>query len=258
MIPNECFVQHLHSEFSRRSKRNPRFSIRAFARQLGLEPSSLAQILSGKRKLTDKMCHRLAPCLNLSPRKINTLMKSIPAVSQSYPNFKLLNEDSFKVISDWHYFAILELTRIEGFKSDVQYVARSLGLTNAVASASIERLKRLGYLAVDSQNNWTDALDSTVNSGNQHTAPAFAEHQRQLLQKATFALDDVEYSKRVQSSMVLCGSKARVAEAKQRILNFIEEIDEFLKSGESRDEVLALSVSLFPLTQSSHQSEPLS
>jgi plasmid maintenance system antidote protein VapI len=251
METNPGFRHFLQDELLKRAKKNPSFSIRAFARQLGVEPSSLAQILGEKRKLTDRMCLRISERLGLSPKKVQTLMKrEIPGASaENFQGFKKIQEDAFRVISDWYYYAILELTRTESFQGNVNWIASVLGLSTAEAHTAIERLKRLGYLKINEAGKWVDAMGSAHNLGNEYSAPAFREHQKQILKKAADALEQVEYDERVQSSMVLTGSRERVAEAKRKILNFIEELDEFMKTGPSRDEVYSISVSLFPLSK---------
>ncbi|RYZ73936.1 MAG: TIGR02147 family protein [Proteobacteria bacterium] len=251
METNRPFRLYLRNELLKRAKRNPRFSIRAFARQMGVESSSLAQILSGKRALTDQMCERLAKPLALSPAKMRTLLRSVPDAEQdsTFQQFQRLQEDQFQVIADWYYYAILELTRTDHFKGDLRWIARVLGITTAEVRSACEKLKDLGHLTISQQGVWKDTLSSTLNLGNEYTNAAFREHQKQLLRKAEAALEDIPYSERVQSSMMLVGSRARVQEAKKRILHFIEELDEFLKTGDTRDEVYTLSVSLFPVSQ---------
>ena len=251
------FREYLQNELAKRAKKNPRFSIRAFARVLKIEPSSLAQILGGKRTLTRAMCLRLSDSLGLSPTKLNSLLKQSAAINPSTPSFsgfKRIQEDAFRVIADWHYYAILELTRLDSFKSDINWIARALGVSTAETSAAVERLKRLGYLKVDSRGRWIDTLGSAVNPGNERTEVAFREHQRQLLKKAIDALEEVPYDERVQSSMVLVGSRERIAEAKRRILNFIEELDEYMKAGEKPDDIYSITVSLIPLSKTPRSS----
>ena len=53
-------VEQLRQELRRRCERNPRYSIRAFARALEIHPSTLAAILAEKRPLTRKTAIRLA------------------------------------------------------------------------------------------------------------------------------------------------------------------------------------------------------
>lgn len=247
---NSAFRRHLQNELAKRAKKNSRFSIRAFARTLSVEPSSLAQVLSGKRTLTDQMCLRLSGPLGLSPTKLRTLMRrEIELPPENFSNFQRIQEDAFRIISDWYYYAILELTRTDGFQADLNWISRTLGITTAETHTAVERLKRMGYLKIETDGRWKDCLGSAHNLGNEYTTAAYREHQKQLLKKATQALETVPYEERVQSSMVLVGSRARIAEAKKKILNFIEELDDFMKSGDTRDEVYTISFSLFPVSK---------
>jgi hypothetical protein len=49
-------LQCLRSEFSRRKLRNPSYSLRAFARNLGLDPSFLGRFLHGRQSLSPRAC----------------------------------------------------------------------------------------------------------------------------------------------------------------------------------------------------------
>lgn len=241
------FRNALCDEFLKRTKKNPNFSIRSFARQLDIEPSSLAQLLSGKRKFTDKMCVRLGTKLGFNPAKIKSLTKT-KVMKENFKSFGRMEADAFKVISDWHYYAILELTQCDDFKGSPLWISRVLGLSFAETLDAIERLKRLNYLEITPEGKWIDRLGDFNNLGNEFMAPAFTEHQRQVVKKALEALDKTSYEKRVQSSMTVAVSKKRVAEAKSMILNFIEELNDHLRTGDSKDEVYNISVSLYPLT----------
>jgi uncharacterized protein (TIGR02147 family) len=244
---NTNFRNVLQEEFLKRTKKNPRFSIRAFAGLLEVEPSSLAQILSGKRKLTDKMCDRLGSKLCMSPAKLRTAKRS-PINKDNFKKFNHLQEDAFKVIANWHYYAILELIATDDFKPSPLWISRRLGLSFAETLNAVERLKRLNYLEITPEGRWVDRLGDTNNLGNSFQRPAFTEHQRQVLNKALEALDRTPYEDRVQSSMTVTVSKDKVKEAKGMILNFIEELNDFLRSGDSKEEVYNISVSLYPLT----------
>jgi len=50
----------LKNEFSRRRQLNPRYSLRAFARSVDLEHSTLSQLLRGKRAMTWKSIRAIA------------------------------------------------------------------------------------------------------------------------------------------------------------------------------------------------------
>lgn len=64
------FRQYLMQELVRRSRVNPKYSLRAFARSLEIEPSFLSKLLSQKRSMTSSTVKRLAPRLALSPEQV--------------------------------------------------------------------------------------------------------------------------------------------------------------------------------------------
>jgi hypothetical protein len=55
----------VQAEFDRRRARNPRFSMRAYARVLGTHHGTLAQLLAGRRRLTSASAERLCARLGL-------------------------------------------------------------------------------------------------------------------------------------------------------------------------------------------------
>lgn len=60
----------LTKEFERRRAVNPRYSLRAMARSVGLEHSTLSQLLRGKRTLTWKSIRRIAQRLRWAGRSV--------------------------------------------------------------------------------------------------------------------------------------------------------------------------------------------
>lgn len=244
----EYFRISLKDEFNKRQKKNPNFSIRAFAKHLGVNSSTLTQILNGKRPLTDKMADDLGQKLKFSAAKMRLIRKGIPFGTDPYKSFKKMEEDEFEVISEWYYYAILELIQLKNFRASPVWISKILGLPIIQTIEAINRLQRLKYLEITPEGKWIDRLGDVNNLGNEKKAEAFTEHQRQVVKKSLEALDKIPYEKRVQSSMTVAVSKDRAIEAKTMILDFIEELNEFLRSGDTKDEVYNISVSLYPVT----------
>lgn len=64
----------LAQEYSRRRNINPRYSQRAFARQIGLSPGELSEVLSGKRRLSLKSALRIARAMGLTATETKHLV----------------------------------------------------------------------------------------------------------------------------------------------------------------------------------------
>jgi len=95
-------------------------------------------------------------------------------------------------------------------------------------------------------SEWTD----TSFEGEAYNTIAQRKLQRQILEKAIQALEEVPKKYRDQSSTVMAVKKSDLLEAKKRIREFRHSLCEFLQRDPSTfEEVYQLSVSLFPLSQ---------
>lgn len=251
------FQTYLQTELTERCRANPAYSLRAFARDLDVEPSALSKILNGKRALTEEMRSRFGKRLKLSREQITALACADSAAADAggaagvgRADYRRLAEDSFTVLANWYHYAILELTKIDGFESNSAWIARKLGLTRAEASEAIARLKRLGFLEEEANGRLHDVSGNVTTVGHEFTNVAFKNMQRQVLQQALAALE-TDYNQRDQSSMTMAIDSSKLPQAKQMLKKFRRDLSKFLESGPCRDDVYQLSLSLFPLTKRS-------
>lgn len=75
-IPNCSFVKLLNEVFQKRIARNPKYSLRAFARDLNLEPSLLSKILRNHYPINESMLRRVATSLDYSYAEIEKLWEN--------------------------------------------------------------------------------------------------------------------------------------------------------------------------------------
>ncbi len=140
------FRQFLQSELVRRTKLNPRFSLRAFAKHLNVQSGFLSKLLLGQRRITPAVIERFGPKLGLNLQEIEAYQK-ISRGEESSLDFRQISYDSFQMISDWYHFAILELASIEEFDPHPRWISDKLGISLAEAKDATERLIRLGYVS---------------------------------------------------------------------------------------------------------------
>src|SRR5258707_1323801 len=115
------FRRFLQLELIRRCEQNRRYSLRAFARSLGLHHGTLSRVLSGKRAINKKLISRLGEPLRLSPTDADSFLKHLS--SQKRPltsHYRELNLDTFLAVSEWYHDAILEMTHMKSFEGDVK------------------------------------------------------------------------------------------------------------------------------------------
>ncbi len=136
------FSEWLQREYLKRRSRNQNYSIRAFAKYLKLEPSTVSQFLSGKRRPSLKFVKKLFIQLEISPLERETVEGSLKKSDQALPkpeNYQMVALDAFTVIADWYHYAILELISISDFKYDFSWIANQLEISVTEARQAVER-----------------------------------------------------------------------------------------------------------------------
>ncbi|MGZ3694339.1 MAG: TIGR02147 family protein [Bdellovibrionota bacterium] len=229
------FKAHLQNELGRRCRSNSRYSLRAFARVLELDPSSVSQIIAGKRRTSARMMTKI--CEKIGWPQSNDAVAG---------EFELLSADAFAAISDWYHYVILDLTLLKNFKNDAQWIARKLGITRSEAQIALERLQRLGML-VKKNGRLVKGQGFYANYVEGQTSSAHKEYQRQILRKALDAIDSCAQEKKDITCITIAADSRKLPEAKTRIKKFRRELCAFLEEGES-DSVHLLAVQLFPVT----------
>jgi transcriptional regulator with XRE-family HTH domain len=245
----------IHQRFEESRARNRSFSLRAFAKTLSVSPASLSQILSGKRPLTLTTAKKICDRLGLSPTEergvLLALIKTPVSGAQQQPETLQLEADRFKVISDWHHFAILSLTEIRGSKPDPKWIARRLGITPLAAQEAMERLKRLKILEVRA-NSWRQST-RPIWVRSEVPSSAIRKYHRQTLEKAEQALSDVPLEQREFGALTMAINPKRIPEAKKMIRDFQINLNQVLEAG-PKSRVYTLAVQLFPIDSDSEDS----
>lgn len=252
---------YLQEELARRCDRNASYSLRAFSKALNVDVGNLSRVLKGKSSLSPEVVERIVERLNLAPdeqqlflqsvldeqknKKIKGLRRSTSKQLAKLKTNPTLDVEMFRVISDWYHFAILELTFVEGFKSDLRWIAKKLGISPLEAKLAIERLIKLGLL--EEKDGRFIKTEAHITTRDKHlTTPALKKLQRELLEKAIFSLENVDIEKRSQTGMTMSIDPQKLPIAKKMIEEFANQICQVLETGK-RKKVYQLSVSLFPL-----------
>lgn len=229
-------------EFARRCEANPRYSTRAFARDLGISKSSLAEFLQNKRNLSLRTAKKVAIKLCLSPMQTRTLLTGLGYVHDTAARSEI-SDDTFHLISDWYYLAILNLGGCEKSSADSKRIARRLGIPHAVANAALQRLVRLNLLTIE--NGCLVRTSTPIDTSNDVPSSAIREHHRQVIQRACESLDRVDVSKRHFETLSMALDPKRVSKLKELIRKFTADFEEKATGGR-KSEVYNLSLQFFP------------
>lgn len=241
------FRQLLQAELTERCRLNPSYSLRSFARSLNVEPSSLSQMINGKRPITAKMKLRLGAALGLNTEQIRRLpSEDLPEEREP----KNLTLDTFAAIADWYHYAILELTHVDGFQPNVAWIAQRLGITRTETNIAVERLFNLQLLKKTSQGQWLDTSDNgeLTHLTPRQTSDAARTYQCQLLELSKKTVQEVPLDRRNHTSATFCFDPEDLPQAAQRITEFRRAFAREFKPKKSK-EVFQIQISFFPLTK---------
>lgn len=234
--PSVAFRRGLQEDLLRRIQRNPRFSLRSYARLLKYDPSTLAKILNGTRRPGARTIRYLSDRLGLSADSQNSPAELIG-----------LSLEQFRLIADWYHYAILELMKLKAFKPDSKWIAQRIGIPNQQAVAAIEHLKLAGMIR-EQNGKW---IEITTGRTTTKTIPgtnrALRKMQRQILEQAIEAMETIPFEERDQSSITIALNQKDIAAAREEIRAFRRRISNLLSAAKEYDRVYQLSISFFPL-----------
>jgi len=103
MAETKTAAEFLISTFNERKDKNPRYSLRAFARSLGVSSGQLSEILSGKRPLSHKLARRISIALTLTEVEAQKLIFLVSQQSQflemAGPNARQLSDEEIALMA---------------------------------------------------------------------------------------------------------------------------------------------------------------
>ena len=124
------FRETLEQELGRRRARNPRYSLRAFARALEFDHATLSKLLRGQRRATTRTIRQLGSVLRLSPHEIE------------------------RHCGEANDEALLGVIGTDLFRADSRWLATVLGIPIDEVNMSLQRLVRLRALRMTAAQQW--------------------------------------------------------------------------------------------------------
>ncbi|WII71551.1 DUF4423 domain-containing protein [Bdellovibrio sp. 22V] len=215
-----------------KQKRNPRFSQRAFAHQLGFSPSSLNEIIKGKRGLSKKSREKLKAGL---------------AGDKDFEQYLL--EHRKDLIEMWHLRVFLELVGTEGFHEDLKWISRRLGVTEDQAAIMLDELLRDRKVQRNSAGKLV-AVASRAFSPLAEVAPESEQKTQDEIAKLSQVVKEVPSQDCFFGTVVVAIDPKDFEYIRAKMVDVMKEHQSFLnRDGVKRQEVYQLSFGCVPLTK---------
>jgi uncharacterized protein (TIGR02147 family) len=243
---SQHFREFLQQELARRCAENPQYSLRAFAKSMRIDHSTLSQILRGKRRLTSETIKALASELKLPKNEIESFvaLEERAGGDESWDrHVRQLQEEAMEVIAQWHHFAILELVRLETFRPDCRWIARVLDISVDDVNMAVTRLLHLGMLVMVDRQTWLDVSENASARFDQLPASV-----ARALMARIHRVTEAKASDNVVSSSTLAVDRTRIAVVSRYLEKVRRDIAELIGSDGARDDVYQLDILFYPLT----------
>ncbi len=249
------YLLKIKEDLSLKQRQNPHYSLRAYARDIGVHPATLSQILKGKRPLPIKDSGTVLNKLNLGPKERTLFMESLLHSKVSLDRIKLDDEDErfmldesyYKVIAEWEHYAVLDLFNLTHFTPVMSEITQRLGLTENRAEVVINNLITAGLLKVEVDGSFSKSY-SEVRTTEDISSQALRDSHKETLKMGLDKLDEIEVELRDFSSATVAIDLTKLPEAKAIIREFRQKMAALLRDGEKTD-VYQLAIQFYPLTK---------
>jgi uncharacterized protein (TIGR02147 family) len=258
------YREFLKSELASRFKKNPKYSLRARARQVGVSPATLSLVMKGTRGLSQDSALKVAQRLQLKRREQEYFCLLVQHASCANPELresihlrltsispkrapKDIDLDVFKTIADWHHFAILELTQLPTFLLSAQTAARALGIAKIDCELAIDRMKRLGLLKADEQGVLRKS-HSKILTKSKSPNQALRSFHKQMLSKAIDSLETQTPDEKIVGSETFAFDPSQISEARELTEEFFQKMVALAAKSKNKSAVYHFGLQLFNLT----------
>ena len=246
--PETSFRLLLQSELAQRCSRNPQYSLRSFALQLGVDPSTLSQWLRHRRALTSRVIETIGQQLGVPAERVRAYIDfEMRCPPPDAAQTSQLTSHTLAALEHPYAFAILELIHVDDFTPDSRWIAARLGIDVDTVNVVLHRLVSLGLLHMQSTNVWVDCIPNAVGALDELPETQVFELHRHAGSGWGRAIRVVPPHGRELSSTTVAVNAGALPRAIDVITRCRQQLLDILQE-DTADEVYQLDIALFPIT----------
>jgi hypothetical protein len=134
--------------------------LRAFARLLGSDHSTLAQVFRGTRRVPASKINVWARRLGLDREEAQAYIAAAHAPDEAtgarQRQLRHWSTEALAVVGDRMHYEIVRLIRFPGFRNDSRWIAQQSGVSVDQVNIVLQRLLRLGLVTMQPGEAWRD------------------------------------------------------------------------------------------------------
>lgn len=239
--------EFLLNQLKVRQQKNKNYSQRGFARDLGVGPGRLSDIINGKTTIGNRLLEKLITKLKLTENEIQefkVLFQQQTAKKKTVGNFsRYLSQDEYTLIAQPKHYYILALLETSNRRQTTDWMARRLGVSEAEIQEMIDRLIDMKLIRREGNGRLKTSPGGVTTT---HDVPSevIRESHRAVILDSLDRLRDEPVDKRDFTSITMAANPKNLAAAKRLTSEYRRRLCKLLESGK-KSEVYTLNIQLF-------------
>lgn len=250
---NYNYLSRLQSELEKRKSKNSSYSLRSFARDLGINPAALSLILRKKRHIPKNQFDHVVSKIELSPEE-ETLFKEsfenrhkMNIEESDFDDQFILGEEYYSIIAEWEHYAVLSLTEVKGFQPRPEYIAKRLGISIERTLEVLETLEINGL--INRKDNEITLTHNVYRTTEDISSQALNASHLQTLDMAKSRLTETSPILRDYSSETFALGEEEIQQIKNLIRELGTKASKTAFKSPNKKHVYQLAVQFFPITK---------
>jgi uncharacterized protein (TIGR02147 family) len=252
----------LLDELNMRQRRRPKYSLRAFARDIGMKAATLSDVLKGRYGLSPDRAIKIAERLGLSEDKKayfrdlvaskharssaarEAALQRVQALRQKL-EYKMLRDSESLAHSSWEFSAVRQFIRLRGGDVGLEEISRGLRLSREKVVDVVESLLTMGLL--ESTGSRFQMKDANLKSESRAPSASIRAFHKSILNLAAERLETGVISERKYLSSVFTVNASRLEEARAWLEEMNREFLEKFHDDKTATDLYAFSLQLFKI-----------
>lgn len=238
------FARTLRDNFDRLKKKNKSFSMRAYARVIGVSPGTISEIFGERRKISPQLALQIAQKAKFDSAALQRLRQLI-SMNESETPRRVLSAQAVELIMNPLYYRLVCALDILPSPTTADEIASFLAADGDEVARVIEVLRDLEIV---------DTKGTAVSWRGQHviTPPDVPNARVQAFHRGTLkdAAADLRLPvhEREYTTVVFAANESRMESAKRQIRAFRDDLAESMRDSRP-DRIYQLSVQLRPVSK---------
>lgn len=256
----EDFKDFLRDELERRTLKNSKYSLRAFARDLDVSLSRLSEVFAKGEGISMTSALKIAAKLKMSESEKEYFQQIILAHhgrnkvirekaltrvrgNKAKRELTFLRESHLGVLSQWYYLALAEMLTLKNAPTSEE-LAKILGLNLSSIEAATAHLADKGFIVRSKSGRWVKS-SPFIHVESSTPAESIRRYHQKLIARGLGAIDSQPIADRKYLTTVFSVKKESIEEARRELERFNNEFLHKYTSPTEADSVYCFALQLF-------------